>query len=63
MFAKFLFAAVPLLSGEYLASTPKLILTTAVMAIDGCTREATVLQGDTCDAICEWTVAIAQTQD
>ena len=23
------------------------------MAIDGCTREANVVQGDTCDAICE----------
>ena len=31
---------------------PEFNLTTAVMAVDGCTREATVLQGDTCDKIC-----------
>ncbi|KAK1920955.1 hypothetical protein DB88DRAFT_116050 [Papiliotrema laurentii] len=37
MFATVLLAALPLLS--------------SVMAVDGCTRSATVVQGDTCDAI------------
>jgi hypothetical protein len=61
MFAKFLFAAVPLLSGEsdhFALMVHSLI--PAVMAIDGCTREATILPGDTCDAICKFAFVVLQ---